>query len=86
MSKRYYIGENPLTKGPMGIQPFTPQFFKKAQAANPLLAPYPGSVDQAAPAPVFCVLGVNITPKFSPKFSQNYPTLLDKFIDQADFA
>ena len=23
----------------MGIQPFTPQFFKKAQAANPLLAP-----------------------------------------------
>ena len=39
MSKRYYIGENPLTKGPMGIQPFTPQFFKKAQAANPLLAP-----------------------------------------------
>jgi hypothetical protein len=23
----------------MGIQPFTPKFFKKAQAANPLLAP-----------------------------------------------
>lgn len=38
MSKRHYIGENPLTQGPMEIQPFTAHF-KKAQAANPLLAP-----------------------------------------------
>ena len=38
LSKRHYIGENPLTQGPMEIQPFTAHF-KKAQAANPLLAP-----------------------------------------------